>query len=1047
MSMNFRSPSQIRDFLMKNSHNLDTPEAFIGTEPGTVGKEREPDGAYHLWLHGAGFPYTQTMGNHSVPLLYNHVNRHPKWSADRVYALSSHKEDKIFTKAGIPMFGIGSKRPMAAYDIIGYSLSFNMLYQNIIRALQMSGIPIRRRDREGMDERYPLIIAGGNVFGQPMSVAPLFDMVWVGEIEDEPASYDAQGKEIFPYNPGLDAFLDHTAQWIEDDPAAWGTRDVRAAYLLDTARKFPWIFVPKFYKHHYETIPANSRKDNILLSTGKPRGEHPSYTRHHHTDVLAEGVPAVIKKRIVHDLDQVPMLENLPISFFEAGGTGYTGEIEASRSCSAKCLFCVSTFRYGPFRVRSSDRILDGFRATAKNTGAMAVSPLTLEWGTHPAKKLITKTVLAEISDSMSIPSLRVDNIAEDAGFPQLMRMADKKSITIAVEGASQRLRTAQGKGITEEQVLQAVDNAIRAGMQRIKMYFISDLPGETEEDMLELCLMLEKIDNIRRAHDKQGVKIRISWTPLCIQGNAPLQWLPVKLDDRHLGVIFPTLRRLNIAFSLGKKANFVTRYYASLYEMGDEVAGEILLDYGERIQQHYFGALPRSGRDELTKLLKQYGRSWYDYHREKDDDEVFQWDMIDILVLKKYMRVLYENMQAHLKTMLPHVVNEWADRKAHEVRPGYLWRSDKCVDRCPACGACNREDLQKILRMRRDEKEDDKIRLTDVKIIDQRSFVGKLRVKMWIPPELRYANPSHWRMQLRRASTLANYGIAKREVRSASDHIDVRNWMAGVEFLELGVIKKPRQDELPGIVDMLNKNLVGPRILDIKPFPKELATMQEKDFNALYRIEVDAPANVLRKSLEAAKSNPEHTIRRHVDIYRFGAKADNVPWHSIVRKAWVETEGVHTFLFVVMKGDCSPYEVLTSLISGRPADAYKLPAFRIDLFIVDQDGLDDWFTPNCQSCGKQLARSIMGEAPGICLDCRERGVIENNRHPIEQLLSSVDLPDAPEISVTEAELVGLDVEDEADDDGGGDFMIDGSRRQRVDYDAAQAAAGSCEPV
>lgn len=1025
--LNLRTPVQIKHFLARNSHNLDTPEAYIGDEPGTFGKEREMGDTYHQWLHGAGFPYTQTMGNHSVPLLYNQINRHSKWAADRVYALSSHKEDKMWTKGGIPMFGIGSKRAMGSYDVVGYSLSFNMLYQNIIRAMQLSGIPIRRRDREGMDERYPIFIAGGNVFGQPMSVAPLFDMVWVGEVEDEPG------------NPGLDKFLDHTAQWIEDDPIAWGTKDVRAAYMLDTARKFSYIFVPKFYKHTYETIPANSRRDTILMSTGQRRGDHPAYVRHKSTEVLEEGVPKVIKKRIVHDMDAVPMLESLPISYFRAEGTGYTGEIEASRSCSAKCLFCVSTFRYGPFRVRSTANMLAGFKATAKSSGSLAVSPLTLEWGTHPAKKEITTRVLSEISDSMSIPSLRVDNIAEDAGFPVLMRMADKKSITIAIEGASQRLRTAQGKGITEEQVLQAVDNSVRAGMRRIKMYFISDLPGETTDDMMELCGLLEKLDNIRRAHDKQGVKIRISWTPLLIQGNAPLQWLPVKLDERHLGVIFPTLKRLNIAFSLGKKANFVTRYIQSLYEMGDEVAGEILLDYGEKIHQHYFGGLPRAGRDDLTKLLAQYGRSWYDYHREKDDDEIFQWDMINILVLKKYMWTLYKNMWEHLYTMLPHVVDNFA---GHDVKPGYLWRSDKCVDRCPACGACERRDLIKIEQMRVDEIADNKIRLAETRIIDQRSFAGRLRVKILVPADKRWVNPSHWRMQLRRASTMSDYGIAKREVSSASDHIDYRNWMAGVEYLELGVIKKPTAKEIPGIMAQLNEWMVGPRILEIAPFPKDIDKMSEKNLHALYRLEVDVPANSLRKSLDAALANPEHEIIRHLDIYRFGVKNEPVPFSSIVRKAWVETENVHTYLWVLLQGDCSPYEVLASLIGGKPSEIYKLPANRIELFIIDPPGYDDFFTSNCKHCGGQYPRSIMGTAPGICIECRSRSIIEDNRHPIEALLDEVILPDIPEVMLDGDEITDLEPDEEGDDDGGGDFMING---QQIDFDAA--ATGACEPV
>lgn len=941
--MNLRSDKQIKEFLEDKAHMLDVPEAFIGDEVNTVGKERAWEAPFK-WLQCAAYPYTQAMGNYSVPLIYSLVNQNPAWLADRCYSLNSHKEDNIFVKNGIPMFGIGSKRPMGAFDVVGFSLNYSLLFQNVVRMMQISGIPRLAATRHLMAEHYPLFIVGSNVFGQPMGCAPVFDMVWVGDLEDE-----YRDGEIT--NPGINFFLDLTASWMQKESDRWYTPEVRHEYLEDVARQCDWIFVPSLYSTSHERGTDNRWRFKSITP-------------------LSESAPTVIKKRIVKDLDGVPALIAPPISYYDPEGMG-TGEIEASRSCSAKCLFCASMWRYAPFRTRSADKLVELFKANAVETGAVELSPLTLEWGTHPLKKQITKRIMEEVSDSFSAPSLRVDNVAEDPNFPIMMREADKKQITLGVEGCSQRLRTGVSKGITEEEILKAIDNAIKAGMRRIKIYMISGLPGETPEDIQELVSLAEKADNIRRVYEKQNVQIRFSFTPLVVQGNTPLQWVGIDLDKKSLGDLYPQLRDLGMDFTLGKKGRSETRYYGQLFELADRVAGEALLEVAEQLQCHYFGALPADTVSLLISALAQRDRTLNDYFCEKDDRERFEWDIIDTLVSKDFLWKLYEESRTFLTT------GQGGDK-------GYLKSGAKCVTKCVGCHACDADNLKKMVELR--ETEDDKIKLLDINTIDQRSVSQKLRMQLWIPEKYRYVRPAFWRTVIRRAAFKSGLPITKRHIKSSSDGVDVNNWMSGIEFFEIGLQHSLSMPELNSLMEDFKQYLHDATLIKYQPFPKTIETLKFKKVVNLYRVEVEMPQTVLRSNISSFMDDENAVIPVKVEQHQGGTVTNYISVDDAVYKMWDEKKGFRTYFFVATYGNISPYSVLYAINGGLRSGSFRNAAIRFDAFLPPDVTQDDWFVESCPTCGQPYYMNIMGDIVHFCIKCRMEG--RCSEHPVEEFLN-----------------------------------------------------------
>lgn len=203
MTMLRRSPEQIERFIQNNQHLMDVPEAWYGDEPNTM--VRDWDSALFRVLVTSAFPYTQFVGNHSNPLLYYAFNEAPgrNWLADRAFYYNTHREHKIFTKAGIPLFGLEHHRPAADFHLITNSINYAAQLASTVQMLKAANIPLRATRRAQMDEPYPMVWVGSNIIGNHVTAGPIFDVVWMGDLEDEVG------------NPGIWAVTDQLAAYVK----------------------------------------------------------------------------------------------------------------------------------------------------------------------------------------------------------------------------------------------------------------------------------------------------------------------------------------------------------------------------------------------------------------------------------------------------------------------------------------------------------------------------------------------------------------------------------------------------------------------------------------------------------------------------------------------------------------------------------------------------------------------------------------------------------------------------------------------------------------
>lgn len=297
----------IQRFLDENLHRFDLPAQYLGTEPNAVRKSWCE--AAVRWCLVASWPYEQAAGNSSIPAVYKAVNAHHDYLADRFYLPATPRDLRLIERAGVPIFGIESKQPLRAFDVVGTSISYPVLSMSWVKMLTVSGIPARWRDRD--PNAHPMVIAGGLSYGAPEVLAPVVDCWWLGEVEDEPG------------NPGLGDVCARIAGFKHS--GAW-TRDRVACYEA-LAREFNFLYFPRFVRVHY------SYEDRTHVGVGpRPSKQVAGYTS------TIEGMRMPFTKRHVRDLDAVPPLDDPPLLYSDPGMGA--GDLEVGRGCPAWCSFC-----------------------------------------------------------------------------------------------------------------------------------------------------------------------------------------------------------------------------------------------------------------------------------------------------------------------------------------------------------------------------------------------------------------------------------------------------------------------------------------------------------------------------------------------------------------------------------------------------------------------------------------------------------------------------------------------------------------------------------
>ena len=447
---------------------VEKPSRYLGSEINTTQKDlRQAKLRFAL-----AFPDLYEIGtsHFGMQILYHILNAHADIAAERVFAPAVDMEARL-RKTGRPLFSLESHEPVNHFDIVGFSLLYELNYTNVLTILDLAGIPFLASER---DTAHPLIIAGGPCTCNPEPVAEFFDAIVVGD--------------------GENTILKMAEAWLN-----WKKDSVAdRKYLLKLWSAIEGVYIPSFFEPRF---------DNNGFQTVTPR--FADYTQ--------------VQRAIVGDLGSIPFPEKPVLAYGRPVHDRL--RLEISRGCTRGCRFCQAGMIYRPVRERSPDQLMSLAARSIAATGYEDISLLSLSTGDYGCiTPLIEHLMMNFESDNVavSLPSLRAGTLKPE--LMKLIKKVRKTGFTIAPEAGSQRLRDVINKNISEDEIVNTVQNAFDLGWQVIKLYFMIGLPTETDEDLAALVELVNRLRKIKNSKGRWG-KINVSVATFIPKAHTPFQW------------------------------------------------------------------------------------------------------------------------------------------------------------------------------------------------------------------------------------------------------------------------------------------------------------------------------------------------------------------------------------------------------------------------------------------------------------------------------------------------------------------------------------------
>ena len=494
-------------------------------------------------------------------------------------------------KSDIKLFTLETKTPLDQFDMLGFTLQYEMSYTNILNMLDMSGITIRASER---GEYEPIIMAGGPCAYNP---EPLYDIVDFFEI--------GEGEEMM--DDVLEVYARHKANG-----------KVNKKEFLREISHIGGIYVPSLYDVSYN-------------EDGTIREFTPKY----------EDVPAKVKKRIVNNFDKVSFPDEMIVPYTDIVHDRVV--LETARGCTNGCRFCQAGMIYRPVREKTTNTLIEQARKALKATGYDEVSLASLSICDYSnIQNLISSLVLEHEADKVGIalPSIRVDAFSVD--LIKEIQKVRKTGLTFAPEAGSQRMRDIINKGLTEERILEAAKSAFESGWSTIKLYFILGLPYETTEDAAGIGELAEKMADVYFGIPKdvrnKGLKITVSTSILVPKPFTPFQWAPMarpEIVDERIKAVRGAIKSRSIVYNYHEQE---TSFMEAVFARGDRRTCDVLIKAFEKGAKfdgwsEYFNMEIWNEAMEECNLDSEF----YVY-REREYDEILPWDFIDIGVNRKYI-------------------------------------------------------------------------------------------------------------------------------------------------------------------------------------------------------------------------------------------------------------------------------------------------------------------------------------------------------------------------------------------------------------------------
>ena len=566
---------------------VEKPSRYIGGELNEIVKNIEDIDIRFAFC----FPdvYEVGMSHLGMRILYHVINQREDTYCERVFAPWPDMESEL-RKNNIPLYALESKDSLKDFDIVGFTLQYEMSFTNILNMLDMAGITIRA-DERGNDE--PLVMAGGPCAYNPETLSGVVDLFQIGE-----------GEEMM--NDMIDLYKKHKGNWNKKE-------------FLREASHIRGIYVPSLYDVEYN-------KDNTIKSF------KPKY----------EDVPSKVKKRIVADFDAVDFPEDIIVPYTDIVHDRVV--LETFRGCTNGCRFCQAGMIYRPVREKKRETLLKQARNLIKNTGYQEISLSSLSTCDYSDIQNLIHDLMEEHAQNkvaVALPSIRVDAFSVD--LIKEIQKVKKTGLTFAPEAGSQRMRDIINKGLTEEKILEAARSAFEAGWTTLKLYFMIGLPYENIEDCTAIGELAQKVANeyfaIPKGVRKKGLKITVSTSILIPKPFTPFQWAkmtPIDEVTDKISAVRDSIKSRSIQYNYHSQK---TSYMEAVFARGDRRISEVLIkafEKGAKLDgwSEYFNF---ECWQEALKECNIDG-DFYAY-RERSYDEILPWDFIDIGVNREYLQ------------------------------------------------------------------------------------------------------------------------------------------------------------------------------------------------------------------------------------------------------------------------------------------------------------------------------------------------------------------------------------------------------------------------